>query len=162
MTRCRARGSAFIAVVAVLALLSILMQVALQLLVAHVSESRRRGDSAYAGELARSGLAWARACIATGSSACTTRLDLPGGRIAVDARFDGEAFDVTARGTVLRSGADGPSREAQARITPPPPGEGVPAGTAPPPAPEPAPEPTPAAPEPGTNELSSEEYPRHF
>lgn len=160
------RGSAFVTVVAVLALLCILMEIALQLLVSHVSESRRRGDAAYAGELARSGLEWARACIAAGSP-CDGRREVAGGVIEIAATQDGEWLDVTSKGRVLRGGAPGPARIATTRIRKA--GAGA-EGSGEPPAPrvEPKPPepkhdgPQPKSPDPATAERSSEEFPRYF
>jgi hypothetical protein len=156
------RGSAFITVLAVLALLAILMEMALQLLVSHVSESRRRGDSAYAGELARSGLAWARACIAARGGACSARVTVGGGVMDVRSTFDGEVYTVTSRGIVLRGGADGPSREATTQVRPPPPEEST---SAAPPLPE-TPSPRSGEPAPprrdSDKDLRVEETPRYF
>lgn len=158
-----ARGSAFLTVVAVLALLSILMGTAMQILVSHLRESKRRGDAAYAGELARSGLDWARACIAQGGGAsCTRRLELGGGVVEVTVTHEDEGFLVTATATIVRGSLQGPSRTASTHVSPPAEGEG--AGGTPPytePSTEPGrrPDPGPSAP---ADEKSAEETPRYF
>jgi type II secretory pathway pseudopilin PulG len=128
----RRRGSAFVTVIAVLAILAILMEIALQLVVTHINESRRRGDAAYAGQLARSGLEWARACIASGSPSCDRRLELAGGVITVTTQRDGELVKVKSCGSVMRGGAQGPTRETTTRVRPPDPANPAPSPSGPP------------------------------
>ena len=99
------RGFALVAVMGVLALLFIVFAVLAKLLADDLAETRRRGNAAYAAELARSGLAVARASIAAGGGVAPTTLAVAGGRIEVRPEVAETGLRVVAVGSVTSSGA---------------------------------------------------------
>jgi hypothetical protein len=101
----RRRGFALVAVMAVLAFLLLVLSLLAKLLSDDLAETRRRGNAAYARELARSGLAYARAAIAGGSGLAPEMFDVKGGRIEVRPEVREEGLRVVAVGTVRSGGA---------------------------------------------------------
>ncbi len=109
MTR---RGFALVAVTGVLALLLLVFAVLAKLLAADLAETRRRGNAAYAEELARSGLAWARASLAAQRGLAPARLEVAGGRIEIAPEVTEKGLRVVAVGLVVHGGTVLARREA--------------------------------------------------
>lgn len=99
----RRRGFSLLAVVVVLAILAILLQAAVALLTARLRETRWRGESRYAEELARSGVDFARACLDAdeGGGSCGRTLPVEGGEIVVEVTPTAKGQRITSRGRVL-------------------------------------------------------------
>lgn len=99
----RRRGFSLLSVVVVLAILAILLQAAVALLTARLRETRWRGDSRYAEELARSGVDFARACLDAdeGGGSCGRTLPVEGGEIVVEVTPTPKGQRITSRGRVL-------------------------------------------------------------
>lgn len=113
------RGSTLLMVVAVLAILSILLHLAVSLLVSRVETSRRRMNVLYAGELAKSGVAWARACLEARLGGCAhMKFDVAGGTIevTVDEGFSGGHHRVTSMGTSTLSGEPAETRVEEVEV----------------------------------------------
>jgi hypothetical protein len=98
---------------AVLAFLLLVLSLLAKLLSDDLAETRRRGNAAYARELARSGLAYARAAIAGGSGLAPEMLEVEGGQIEVRPEVTEAGLQVVAVGTV-RSGGTALARHAVA------------------------------------------------
>ena len=109
----RRRGFALVAVMAVLAFLLLVLALLAKILVDDLAETRRRGNAAYARELSRSGLAYARASIARGGGLAPETFVVAGGRIEVRPEVTGSGLRVVAVGTV-RSGEAILARHASA------------------------------------------------
>ena len=149
----RGRGFALVAVMAVLSLLLLVLGLLAKLLSDDLAETRRRGNAAYARELSRSGLAYARATIARDGGLAPESFDVEGGRIQVRPEVTDGGLRVVAVGTV-RSGEAVLARHALAfdagvalRRAAEPPAAPVPEREEPPPLEEP-PAPEPATPVP--------------
>ena len=132
----RRRGFSLLSVVVVLAILAILLQAALSLLTARLRETRWRGDSRYAEELARSGVDWAKACLAAGGGAggCAKTLTVEGGEILVQVTDATEGFRISSNGRVLGGTEVRAQRTESADFRPPPAPAGHPAEESPAPA----------------------------
>lgn len=115
----RQRGFSLLTVAVVLAILSILLQAGLTLLDAQVKETRWRADSRYAEELARSGVDWAKACLALESGGCSTSLEARGGTIRVEVEGGPDVFDIRSSGRVVVEGTVRAERVEEARYRPP-------------------------------------------
>jgi len=96
----------------VLALLLLVFAVLAKLLADDLAETRRRGNAAYAEELSRSGLAFARAAIAAERGLQPVTLAVAGGRIEVRPEVTEKGLRVVAVGTVRSGGAVLARREA--------------------------------------------------
>lgn len=96
------RGFALVAVTAVLGLLLLVLAVFASLLSNDLAETRRRTNAAYARELARSGLAWARASIARGGALAPEILEVDGGRIEVTPEITEQGLRVVSVGIVTK------------------------------------------------------------
>lgn len=118
----RRRGFSLLSVVVVLAILAILLQAALSLLTARLRETRWRGDSRYAEELARSGVDWAKACLAAGDGAggCAKTLTVEGGEIRIQVTDGTEGFQISSNGRVLGGTEVRAQRTESAGFRPPP------------------------------------------
>lgn len=94
-------------VIAVLAILSVLMHLALSLLVSRAETSKRRTNVLYADELARSGSAWARACLDAKLGSCShATFSVASGEIevTVESGYASGHWRVTSKGTSKLSG----------------------------------------------------------
>ncbi len=100
----RRRDFALVAVMGVLAFLLLVLSLLAKLLSDDLAETRRRGNAAYARELSRSGLAYARAAIARGAGLAPESIEVEGGRIEIRPEVTEGGLRVVSVGTV-RSGA---------------------------------------------------------
>ncbi len=100
----RRRGFALVAVMGVLAFLLLVLTLLAKLLSDDLAETRRRGNAAYARELSRSGLAYARAAIARGAGLAPETFEVEGGRIEVRPGVREAGLRVVSVGTVRSGG----------------------------------------------------------
>ncbi|MGE5345914.1 MAG: hypothetical protein ACM3JH_08170 [Acidithiobacillales bacterium] len=98
------RGFALVAVMGVLAFLLLVLSLLAKLLSDDLAATRRRGNAAYARELSRSGLAYARAAIARGGGLAPETFDVEGGRIEIRPDVTDAGLRVVSVGTVLSGG----------------------------------------------------------
>lgn len=124
-----------IAVVSVLTLLVVLMGVALRLYVAHTEQTRKRSDRHYATQLAHSGIDWARGCVASRSTSCSSMLDLADATIDVTVQMKESTARIQVKARVMRNGAETSSRAESVEVPLPPPETAASSASSSPPSP---------------------------
>ncbi|HEV8267497.1 MAG TPA: hypothetical protein VGR00_04660 [Thermoanaerobaculia bacterium] len=114
------RGASLLAALAVMVFLFLMLEVAFKLLTAHLDESRRRYERRTIAALEKSGVDWAKACLAAHRGSCDTTLKLEGGEVDVRVEVATVGYRIHSKarlkGSPTRSAAE---REAAALYEPP-------------------------------------------
>jgi hypothetical protein len=95
------RGTAILATLVVLTLLLLVMGVMARLLFDDLGSTRRRANAMYAGELARSGIAWAKGAMASGRALQPVTLKVEGGEVEIRAETAKDGLKVVSTGRVV-------------------------------------------------------------